>query len=70
MVINPAVANTAVEVRFGAARGQSYRIESSMDLQSSQFLISTENDLALFDVSGELVNQPHMGFGVEEIELV
>ena len=38
--------------------------------KTSQFLISTENDLALFDVSGELVNQPHMGFGVEEIELV
>jgi len=38
-------------------------------LAVSQFLISAENDLAHFDVSGELVNHARMGFGMEEIEL-
>jgi hypothetical protein len=35
----------------------------------SDFLIWAENDLALFGVSGQFVNQPRMGFRVVESEL-
>jgi len=39
------------------------------DRPRSDFLISVENDLALFGVSGQFVNQPRMGFRVVESEL-
>jgi hypothetical protein len=50
--------------------GQSRRLLSPpQDRPRSDFLISVENDLALFGVSGQFVNQPRMGFRVVESEL-